>query len=466
MESSSIQDQAAAYSQISLHEEQNTSDTNVEEEIDKCEPVCKLHTSNNIDHGYAWIIIIVVFSGVLSFSVFESSTTLTYSQLLAKYGMTATATGWVFSMSSSVRMFSSPLVGLLYGFLPHRMVAMIGVLLYCLGLMVTGFAPAPCFLYIGYGLLSGFGISMFVMTNFIIISTYFEKKRGKAMGIAFSGTEFGGMLLSPLVAKSYDYLGCTTTLTMCACVAMQALITTGMYRPLASDVITNLKEKTPDCNNDGKTEAHKSAHKEGFASKIGISLLLNINYLLLATLNASSLGLIACAQIYLSGLVQETCGLSNSEIALLVSLASACKLPAMLLAGFMFDLNSVRPVRMYIFPSLGIVVSVVFICLQFCHTLITFVIPWCIYTIFAFAAHSQHITLVGDILTTDKMPKGIAIGRVLQGITVFIYPTIIGYLKDNFGSYTYGLTAIGSIHLVICVVVIIVYPCLGGSSGA
>lgn len=94
---------------------------------------------------------------------------------------------------------SSFLIGLVMHRTRPRILMILGTLVLGLGLFSYTLAEQPAHVYFSHSLL---GISLGlvgVMIQTVLISTWFRRKRGTAMGIILTGTSFGGVLI-PVVA--------------------------------------------------------------------------------------------------------------------------------------------------------------------------------------------------------------------------------------------------------------------------
>ncbi len=109
------------------------------------------------------------------------------------------------------------------------------------------------------------------------------------------------------------------------------------------------------------------------------------------------------------------------------------------------------------FCLMGLAVGGLYVCLQFPSNMVSFAVPWCLFFCLLNATHAQLVTMFGDILSIELLPTGFATSRVLEGVTVFLYPVVVGYMKDSYGSYTYRSTVLGCVHTVISLVYMAIY---------
>ncbi len=87
-----------------------------------------------------------------------------------------------------------------------RMVALVGGVIYSLGVIVASFAAADSFwlLILGYGLLGGFGLGMVYIVPIAMLQKWFPDKPGLITGIAVAGFGFGAVITAPLGQRLID----------------------------------------------------------------------------------------------------------------------------------------------------------------------------------------------------------------------------------------------------------------------
>jgi len=156
---------------------------------------------------YGWVIvgaslvIILILVGIrFSFGVF-------FKSLELEFGLNRAATSSVFS----AYMIMAAVFGMVNGWAldrygPKLVLALMG-LFTGLGLLITGFTSSLWQLFISYSLLVAVGTAGAVPLLISIISRWFGKRRGIAVGIATSGTGLGTIILAPLAAYLIDTVG-------------------------------------------------------------------------------------------------------------------------------------------------------------------------------------------------------------------------------------------------------------------
>ena len=116
---------------------------------------------------------------------------------------------------------------------PHRVATVAGIL-YGLGYIVASFAAAHHSLgglYLGYGLLAGFGMGMGYICPVATLVKWFPDRRGLMTGVAVCGYGAGALVMSPLAAREIVALGVPATfLTLGIVYGAVVVLTAQFYR--------------------------------------------------------------------------------------------------------------------------------------------------------------------------------------------------------------------------------------------
>jgi len=168
----------------------------------------RLHR-HNIFSGifYGWIIVLVsfiviglVFGVRLSFGLFFD--TLTHS---GEFGWTRADTALAFSLTMIVFALTSTWVGWSLDRWGVRRVFVVGLLVLASGLALTSRMMSLVQFYLFYGVWTGFGITILGLSmQAAVIARWFDQlgRRGLAIGLAFSGTGIGILILAPVVERT------------------------------------------------------------------------------------------------------------------------------------------------------------------------------------------------------------------------------------------------------------------------
>ncbi|XP_038060488.1 monocarboxylate transporter 13-like [Patiria miniata] len=123
-----------------------------------------------------------------------------YLSLQGEFKSAAAITGWLGSLSAALARLFSPVTVLLEQRLSKRAVTLIGLVLYCTGLLTTSFVPALGYAFITYGVLSGVGANLTLHSSLQLLLEWFAKGNfARASAIALLGSTGGLLAFSPLL---------------------------------------------------------------------------------------------------------------------------------------------------------------------------------------------------------------------------------------------------------------------------
>lgn len=135
-----------------------------------------------------------------------------YAAMLQDVGWSRTQAVLGYALSWLALVPCSPLAGWLYDRLGPRVVVPLGGLALALGVALTGRASAPVHYYLSYGGLVGFGIAATLGPSSALLSRWFVRRRGTALGLYAAGSSAGTLLSLPLVAWLVAAYGWRATL--------------------------------------------------------------------------------------------------------------------------------------------------------------------------------------------------------------------------------------------------------------
>jgi MFS family permease len=176
---------------------------------------------------YGWVIVALAFVTTGIGVNARTSFSLLFPPILDEFhwdrGVTAGAFSFGFLMSAAF----APLIGWLMDHRGPRLVIEIGVVLVAAGLALAPLVTVPWHLYLTLGFLVGGGSVCIGYTGHaLFLPNWFVRRRGLAVGIAFSGVGVGSVTLLPWVQALIDTVGWRT-----ACLVLAAVVF-GILAPL------------------------------------------------------------------------------------------------------------------------------------------------------------------------------------------------------------------------------------------
>ncbi|HEX4328378.1 MAG TPA: MFS transporter [Burkholderiales bacterium] len=156
------------------------------------------HWSSRLPFYYGWIIIAVAFVTMAIAVTARTAFSLLLPPLIGEFGWDRGLAAGAFSFGFLVSAIISPLVGRLMDSRGPRVVIETGVVLMSLGMLLAPLIEKPWQLYATLGILVGSGTNLMTYTaHSLFLPSWFVRRRGLAMSIAFAGAGAGAIILLP-----------------------------------------------------------------------------------------------------------------------------------------------------------------------------------------------------------------------------------------------------------------------------
>ncbi|KIM26023.1 hypothetical protein M408DRAFT_330808 [Serendipita vermifera MAFF 305830] len=150
------------------------------------------------DGGFGWVIVICqFFSQMATWGMLT-----TYGVYTSWFIQERTFEGpniqyaWIAGLGVSIAFFISPLTSYLCKLLPLRINLLLAQIMMSLGYILAGFSTQIWALALTQGLMAGIGVGWNFMATQPLISQWFQKRRGVAMGLSSAGVGAGGLVFS------------------------------------------------------------------------------------------------------------------------------------------------------------------------------------------------------------------------------------------------------------------------------
>jgi MFS family permease len=187
---------------------------------------------------YGWVITgLSTLGNTLAWSV-RSTFALFYVALLQEFGWGRAETALGYSLSWLFLLVFSPLAGRLNDRFGPRVVVPVGALLLSAGLALTGRVETLWHYYLAFGVLVAAGIAGIMMPAAAVISQWFVRSRGVAMGTISAGSSISAFLFYPLNAWLIATLGWRQALDVYGLIVLLGIGPLGalLYRRHPADV--------------------------------------------------------------------------------------------------------------------------------------------------------------------------------------------------------------------------------------
>ncbi len=157
---------------------------------------------------YGWVVVAVAFVtmgiGVNTRTAFS----LLFPPILDEFGWSRATLAATFSIGFMVSTLATPGIGAMMDRWGPRIIIPIGAVLTGLGLMTATFATLPWHFYMTLGVMVvGGTIFMSYMGHTMFLPHWFDRRRGLAIGLAFSGVGVGSIIMFPWMQFAIDTAG-------------------------------------------------------------------------------------------------------------------------------------------------------------------------------------------------------------------------------------------------------------------
>lgn len=170
---------------------------------------------------YGWIVISVAFVTMAMGVNARTAFSLLLPPIIAEYGWDRSVTAGAFSFGFLVSAFGSPLLGRLMDLKGPQWVSLLGVFAVVAGLGLATLASQPWHLYLTLGVLIGLGsVCLGYSGQSLYLPNWFVRRRGLAMGLAFSGVGIGSIVLLPWMQQLISAQGWRHACLMLAIVVL------------------------------------------------------------------------------------------------------------------------------------------------------------------------------------------------------------------------------------------------------
>ena len=149
---------------------------------------------------YGWVVVAVAFVTMAVAVNARTSFSLLFPAILDEFGWSRGVTAAAFSVGFMSSVVLAPLVGVLMDRYGPRLVIPLGAATTAVGFWAATFAASPVGLYATLGVMVvGASIAMSYISHSMFVPNWFVRRRGLAVGIAFSGVGVGAIVILPWV---------------------------------------------------------------------------------------------------------------------------------------------------------------------------------------------------------------------------------------------------------------------------
>jgi MFS family permease len=178
------------------------------------------HLARRLPFYYGWIVVAVVFVTMALGVNARTAFSLLFPPMLAELGWDRGVLAGAFSFGFVVSALLTPTLGRLMDRYGPQITMELGVAMMAAGLLLASLAQAPWHVYATLGVLVGGGsVCLGYTGQGLFLPSWFVRRRGLAMSIAFSGVGVGSITLLPLLQVLIERSGWRS-----ACLALGLLV--------------------------------------------------------------------------------------------------------------------------------------------------------------------------------------------------------------------------------------------------
>jgi sugar phosphate permease len=333
--------------------------------------------------------------------------------------------GWSRATVTSGNAVGKIIVGPLFGFIagwvidrfgPRRLM-LAGVLMGGSALIGLSYVSSLWMFYFCYLLVSLGYVCGGPLPNQVLLSRWFDKARGKAMGFAYLGIGIGGAVVPQVANALTRWLGWHS-----------ALLTLGVLMiAIAFPIVWFVKESPEDYE------------RKSVETPVPIGDILKSRaFYLLAIGSMCSIGAVGGTNQHLKLFLSLDQGLSQTDAANIITLVLASSIIGRLLMGWLAD----RYPKKYIMLLIYTLVSLAIPLLYFSSTAGVIYLFAIVFGI-AFGGDYMIIPLMAaELFGLRVMGRVMGIILTADGLAEALSPMLVGYLRDQSNSYANGFAAL------------------------
>lgn len=156
---------------------------------------------------YGWVVVAVAFVTMSVGVNARTAFSLLYPPILDEFGWNRATTAGTFSIGFMASTLYAPFIGVLMDRLGPRYVLPIAAVTVSLGMILATWVSQPWHLYASLGVLVGTSVMLTYIGHSMFLPNWFVRRRGLAIGIAFSGVGVGSIVLLPWLQRLIDGQG-------------------------------------------------------------------------------------------------------------------------------------------------------------------------------------------------------------------------------------------------------------------
>lgn len=221
------------------------------------------------DGGWGWVVVFAAFMVNLIADGITFSFGVIFVEFLHYFGEGKSKTAWIGSLFMAMPLLSGPIASFLTDRYGCRRVTIAGGILAAAGFIISSFINSIEVLFLTFGVLAGFGLSLCYVAAVVIVAYYFDKRRSFATGLSVCGSGIGTFVFAPVtqfLLVEYGWRGTTLVLSglflnLCVCGMLMRDLKFTPGRPKNKDAAKRKRKLRLNTNNSDSLSGHNSTQQ-------------------------------------------------------------------------------------------------------------------------------------------------------------------------------------------------------------
>lgn len=184
------------------------------------------------DGGWGWVVVAAAFVVNLIADGITFSFGVIFVEFLNYFGENRGKTAWIGSLFMATPLLSGPISSFLTDRYGCRRVTIVGAILSSSGFVISSMANSMEVLFLTFGVLAGFGLSLCYVGSVVIVAYYFDKRRSFATGLSVCGSGIGTFVFAPLSQMLINEFGWRGTTLILAGLFLNLAVCGALMRDL------------------------------------------------------------------------------------------------------------------------------------------------------------------------------------------------------------------------------------------
>ncbi|XP_045200004.2 monocarboxylate transporter 12-like [Mercenaria mercenaria] len=392
----------------------------------------------NIDRGWAWLVMMSSYIGMVIYCVPLYMSGVLYIALLEKFNKGEAKTSLIGAVSSGLLCFAAPLGGVINNRFSCRVSIVLGGALTTIGFAASAFVPSLDWMLVTAGIFVGFGFAISSSGLICVVGFYFEKWRESVISCAFLTVGLAMFISAPFGIHLLAEYGLNTAFLILAGIQAQMCVCGMISKPSSIEIEVHAQKKR-----DRKVKGESTSK-----TYLDVTLMKNISYTCyLISISTWNFGL-CVAIMHLPNYVSILGG-SNRDIGLLMTSFSVANTIGRLLGSLTISKMSKKCLHVYagVLGLTGTLTSLFIFYSDFTGGTYIFAIQLGMFTGWP---NSMMTPLSLRFVGVHKLSEAYGLAYVFCGLGVSTGPVLIGYLYVVTGSYKYSFVVAGVVLCLGC----------------